>query len=110
MKRRDILVPWVAARRGFSGVDWAEQFVSDLEAFGMPGSDFVLLEPKGLESFKQKPASYSSIVFYIRTSLIHIGVHPKEAIAFSLHGFRQLYPTLSNQLGMPSLEQEAIGH
>ena len=31
-------------------------------------------------------------------------------ISLSAHGFRQLYPTLSNQLGMPVLEQEAIGH
>ena len=110
MKRRDILIPWVAARRGFSGTDWADAFITDLDNCGMPGSDFVLLEPKSLDSFGMKPASYSSIILYIRTSLIHIGVSPREAISFSVHGFRQLYPTLSNQLGMPVLEQEAIGH
>ena len=110
MKRRDILIPWVAARRGFSGTDWASAFTSDMEACGMPGDDFVLLEPCTMYTFERKPATYARVVLWIRTALIHVGLSSKEAISFTLHGFRQLYPTFSNQLALPALEQEAIGH
>ena len=110
MKRKDVLTPWVAARRGFSGTDWAESWLCLLAAFGMPGPDFVLLEPTGLESFAQKPASYSKVIIHMRVCLIRCGLSASEAIMFTLHGWRQLMPTMANQLGLPELEQEAIGH
>jgi len=110
MKRKDILTPWVAARRGFSGTDWAESWLCLLAAFGMPGPDFVLLEPTGLESFAQKPATYFKVIIYMRICIIRCGMSASEAVLFTLHGWRQLMPTMANQLGLPELEQEAIGH
>ena len=87
MKRKDVLTPWVAARRGFSGTDWAESWLCLLAAFGMPGPDFVLLEPTGLESFAQKPASYSKVIIHMRVCLIRCGLSASEAIMFTLHGW-----------------------
>ena len=110
MKKKDVLTPWVAARRGFSGLDWAKSFMDLLVLFGMPGTDFVLLSPVCADSFGTSPASYATALMFVRMSLIHIGLTPREALEFTMHGWRQLYPTMSNQLGLPEIEQVAIGH
>ena len=57
-----------------------------------------------------RPAAYATVVTYSRVVLMRIGLSAREALRFTLHGYRQVYPTLANQLGLESLEQEAIGH
>ena len=110
MKKKNVLTPWVAPRRGFSGHDWGKAFFFLLQQHKMPGPDFVLLEPRGLFEFRNRTASYASVVVNMRIALIHLGVSPKESLKYTLHGWRQLYPTMANQLALPELEQESIGH
>ena len=110
MKRKDILTPWVASRFGFSGLDWGAAFMDLLAQFGMPGGDFMLLEPTSPTSFGSRPASYTSALNYVHSTLIAMGLSPGEALSYTFHGFRQLLPTLASQMGLPELEQEAVGH
>ena len=110
MKRKDTLTPWVASRKGFGGRDWAGPWIKALRSCNMPGTDFVLFQPKSEDTFSVRPASYATVVTYSRVVLMRIGLSAKEALRFTLHGYRQVYPTLANQLGLESLEQEAIGH
>ena len=110
MKRKDTLTPWVASYKGFGGCNWAGPWMEALKSRNMPGPDFVLFQPKSEETFSTRPASYATVVTYSRVVLMRIGLDAKEALRFTLHGYRQVYPTLANQLGLDSLEQEAIGH
>ena len=112
MKRRSQLTPWVAARRGFSNVDWGGAWFTCLKKLGMPGPDYLLYEPVSCESVRMVPASYATIVNYMRMVLCStpVGLAINEAIEYSMHSWRHLYPTMSNQLGLSSDQQEAIGH
>ena len=51
----DPLTPFIDQR----GLDWGAAFMKCLQEFGMPGPDFVLFDPKSLDSF-------SGLVFMTR--------------------------------------------
>ena len=90
-----MLTPWVASRWGFTNSDWGGAFLSIMAEFKLPGSDFLILEPKTFSTFGSRLASYTTMVVYVRFTLIQVGLTPREAIDFTLHGFRQLYPTMA---------------
>ena len=91
MKRKDMLTPWVAARKGFSGTDWAKDFVNLLCIHNMPGEDFILRTPVNPHNFVEDPCSYASCILWMRTSLIYLGFSARDSLSFTLHGWRQLY-------------------
>ena len=112
MKRKSVLTPWIASRTGFSGEDWGEAWFNAMAALGMPGPDFLLFEPVSVVRVKMVPASYSAVINYMRIVLCRpcVGLSVQEALEFSLHSWRHLYPTMSTQLGLDPSQQEAIGH
>ena len=69
MKRKSELTPWVATRTGFSKNDWGGAWFEAMQQFGMPGPDFLLFEPQSVCSVKCIPASYSTMMNYMRIVL-----------------------------------------
>ena len=112
MKRRNTPVPWVASRVGFSGRDWAGPWFAALHKLSMPGPDFLIFEPKSIESVKTIPASYATVMNFMRMVLCRkcVGFTINEALQYSLHSWRHLYPTMGTQLGLADSLQEVIGH
>ena len=78
----------------------------------MPGPDFLIFEPKSIESVKTIPASYATVMNFMRMVLCRkcVGLTINEALQYSLHSWRHLYPTMGTQLGLADSLQEAIGH
>jgi hypothetical protein len=110
MKRKSVLTPWVASRFGFSGKDWGAAWYAALQSVNLPGPDFLLFEPASLTVLRPIPASYSTILNFMRIVLCFLGLTINQALEYSLHSWRHLYPTLSAQLGLDPAQQEAIGH
>ena len=91
-------------------MDWGGAWFKALKSVFLPSPDFLLLEPASLLKFRPFPASYSTIVNFMRIVLFRVGLSVIQALEFSLHSWRHLYPTLSSQLGLDPAQQEAIGH
>ena len=111
MKKKKVRQPWAALRIGLSGEDWAAEWIKCLESFGMPGTDFMLLAvSKDLTLFKDKVATYSDGINALRALLVLAGMPPDEAMGFTLHSWRHLFPTAARQLRLPEHEQVELGH
>ena len=111
MKKRNQLVPWVASRFGFTGLDWGAKWLTVLQAHDMPGIDFVLLAPEGWHSFLEVPCSYSRALNTMRLVLIRFtGMSIDIAVLMTLHSWRHWYATATRQLQLPDDQQTAVGH
>ena len=112
MKRKHVLTPWAAARGGFSGQDWGASFFKCLKLLDSPGPDFLLFEPISPHGVKRVPASYSKVQNYMRIVLCHklVGLSVGEALEYTLHSWRHVYPTLGTQLGLEDPQLTALGH
>ena len=99
MKKRSVQVPWAALRIGVSGRDWAVKWLEVLSYHGLPGKDFVILAPShDLKSFKDAVANFYHCQSMLRTLLLHSGFTAAEAMTFSCHSWRHLFPTAGRQL------------
>ena len=61
---------------------------------------------------KTIPASYATVMNFMRMVLCRkcVGLTINEALQYSLHSWRHLYPTMGTQLGLADSLQEALGH
>ena len=99
MKKRSVQVPWAALRIGVSGRDWAFKWLEVLSHHGSPGKDFVILVfSRDLKSFKDLVANFYHCQSKLRTLLLHSGFTTSDAMTFSCHSWRHLFPTAGRQL------------
>ena len=111
MKKKKVQQPWAALRIGLSGIDWAGEWVSCLEDNNMPGEDFVVLAvSRDLTKFTSRIGAYNDGVNTLRALLVLDGMEPRDALQFTLHSWRHLFPTAARQLRLPEHEQVEIGH
>ena len=111
MKKRSVQVPWAALRIGVSGRDWALKWLEILSHHGLPGNDFVILAPShDLKSFKDLVANFYHCQSMLRTLLLHSGFTASEAMTFSCHSWRHLFPTAGRQLRLSIETLNDMGH
>ena len=101
-KKKRFPLTWAALRRGFSGRDWAAPFLEALASANLPGEDFLVLRPAvNLQSFSAAPAKWADACRAVQAGLVLAGCKPEEAVSFSMHSFRHVYPTMARQLLVP---------
>ena len=111
MKRKKIQVPWAALRMGLNSEDWAGTWIDLLQSAEMPGQDFVVYATRrDFSSFTTRIGTYTDGVNAMRSLLILSGMTPENALCFTLHSWRHLFPTAARQLRLPEHEQVEIGH
>ena len=111
MKKRSVQVPWAALRIGVSGRDWALKWLEILSHHGLPGKDFVILAPShDLKSFKDLVANFYHCQSMLRTLLLHSGFTASEAMTFSCHSWRHLFPKAGRQLRLSDETLNDMGH
>jgi len=111
MKKRRHHVPWAALRQGVAGTDWGAHWLTQLTKAGLPGPDFLLKAPSlDLRSFKASVATYSDVSAVMRALLMLSGSDAAEALAFTPHSWRHIYPTMGRQLQVPDAQLEDVGH
>ena len=111
MKKRSVQVPWAALRIGVSGRDWAVKWLDVLSHHGLPGKDFVILAPShDLKSFKDLVANFYHCQSMLRTLLLHSGFTASEAMTFSCHSWRHLFPTAGRQPRLSNETLNDMGH
>ena len=111
MKKRSVQVPWAALRIGISGRDWAFKWLEVLTYHGLPGKDFVILAPShDLKSFKDAVAKFYHCQSMLRTLLLHSGFTASEAMTYSYHSWRHLFPTAGRQLQLSNATLNDMGH
>ena len=100
-KKKKRQIKWSAMRQGFESVDWAKNFLEALALCDLPGEDYLLLALRtDLMGFTKTPARWGDAERGIHAALIDVGLDVDEAISFSMHSFKHLYPTAARQLGM----------
>ena len=112
MKRMAVLNPWIASRMGFSHCDWDSAWSNTMQSVGMLRFDFLIFQFVCITVFKVIPASYAVVMNFMRVVLCRprVGMSVYEALQYTLHSWRHICPTLSNQIGPDPLNQEAIDH
>ena len=77
----------------------------------MPGPDFIVYATsRDFTSFTPRIGSYGDGVNAMRSLLIISGLSSEEALRFTLHSWRHLFPTAARQLRLPEHEQVEMGH
>ena len=111
MKKRSVQVPWASLRIGVSGRDWAFKWLEVLSHHGLLGKDFVILAPShDLKSFKDLVANFYHCQSMLRTLLLHSGFTASEAMTFSCHSWRHLFPKAGRQLRLSNETLNDMGH
>jgi hypothetical protein len=111
MKKKKVVQPWAALRKGFSGKDWADHFIRVLESCGLPGPDFLVVAPQSdFGGFTEKIATHPDALRAMRALLVLSGLDTASALEFTLHSWRHLYPTCAKQLQLADSMQTEIGH
>ena len=104
-------ITWAALRIGVSGRDWVLKWLEILSHHGLPGKDFVILAPShDLKSFKDLVANFYHSQSMLRTLLLHSGFTTSEAMTFSCHSWRHLFPTAGRQLRLSNETLNDMGH
>ena len=76
-----------------------------------PGSDFLVLRPSAnLRDFCAKPAKWADACRAVQAALILSGSAPADAVAFRMHSFRHVYPTMVRQLLIPDSIVAIMSH
>jgi len=111
MKKKKVQQPWAALRVGLTGIDWAGEWISCLEENDMPGEDFIVLAvSRDMTRFTPRIGTYGDGVNTLRALLVLDGMEARDAMQFTLHSWRHLFPTAARQLRLPEHEQVEIGH
>ena len=111
MKKRSVQVPWADLRIGVSGRDWAVKWLEVLSHHGLPGKDFVILAPShDLKSFKDLVANFYHCQSILRTLVLQSVFTASEAMTFSCHSWRHVFPTAGRQLRLSNETLNDMGH
>ena len=113
-KRRRRASPlWGVTRVGFSNQNWVVKWLEVLRAFNLPRTDFVILRPRlkfnGMTSAIATCDDASSALRSLLASPF-VGLSVEQALEFTVHSWRHLYPTAARQLGMADGVTADIGH
>ena len=109
-KRRSSHLLWGALRDGF-GCDWASAFVAALAEAVLPQGDFLVLRPTvDLKEFTNHPADWADANRALHALLVVAGVVAEEAVSYSMHSARHVYPTCAFQLLFPPPAVTLMGH
>ena len=113
MKNQPTPHPVAALRMGWSGREWAAEWLSVLSAANLPGSDFVMLAMSvDCAEFTNRIAGFQDAQMALRTllQLPPIGLQAMESLTYSEHSFRHLYVTAGRQLDLRSEHLNEMGH
>ena len=111
MKKKGTGIPWAALRRGFTGRDWAGAWLKQMAAYGLPGVDFLMAAPStDYSSFKDSIANFYHAQAALRALLVLDGMPEVEAMSYSCHSWRHLYPTAGKQMGLTDGAVGEMGH
>ena len=87
-----------------------DAWISCLSSEGLPGKDFVMRAPNANWSgFKDRIADFYDAQAALRALLVISGMELREAMTYSCHSFRHLYPTAGKQLDLNADNIEAMG-
>ena len=110
MKGKKVQVPWAALRQGFLGKDWGKAWLEEMTAFHFPGKDYMILAPSSdWEGFGERIADFYDAQSTLRALLVRTGMSVKEAMTYSCHSWRHLYPTAGKQLDLSPDEIDSMG-
>ena len=110
MKGKRVQVPWAALRRGFLGKDWGKAWLDEMATCSLPGKDFMILAPDSCwDGFSGRIADFYDAQSTMRALLVRHGMDIKEAMEFSCHSWRHLYPTAGRQLDLTPDEIDSMG-
>ena len=116
MKAKKSWTNWFADKTGFSGRQWAVEWLEALCDSGLPGPDFVLKAANNAgDEWTDRPAEYGDVRRMLHLMLImYMGVEAEVAVTFNPHGFRHVLVTAGQQLksyGVVKEEDlERLGH
>ena len=111
MKGKKVYTPWAALRQGFANVDWASSWWDALQEAGLPGKDFLVWAPAPLWSgFSERIAEWHDAQAVLRSLLVISGLPLADAMQYSCHSWRHLYPTAGRQLDLDAAQLETLGH
>jgi hypothetical protein len=100
MKNKKSWTRWYAPRIGFSGVDWASEWIEQLWSVGLPGDDFLLLGVNSAgDVWSDVPATYGDVRRMLHLVLMsQFNLRAVDAVEFNPHGFRHVLITAAHQL------------
>ena len=104
-------VLWAALRVGISARDWGAEWLAVLAEVDLPAKDFILKAPTpDLRGLTERIASYDNVACVMRAILMMTGMSAGEAVRYTPHSWRHLYPTLGRQLNLPESQLNEVGH
>ena len=110
MKGKHVKTPWAALRRGFLNKDWGSSWLAELAKNELPGKDFVLRAPNSTwTGFQGRIADFHDAQAALRALLVLTGLSLQEAMSFSCHSWRHLYPTAGKQLDLSPDSIDSMG-
>ena len=108
LKGKKVWTKWVASRMGFTGTDWAPEWMSELEKCGLPGPDYIVRAPNvGLTAWLRRPAEYRDFArAYHLLLMIYGGESPSSVVEYTPHGCRHVQVTAGAQLAAQGIISE----
>ena len=116
MKTKKHWTKWFAHKTGFSGREWATQWLAELAENALPGPDFVIKAPNfSGDARLERPADYGDVRRMLHMMLMfYMDVKAEDAVTYNPHGFRHVLVTAGQQLkayGIVSEEDlDRLGH
>ncbi len=100
MKAKKVWSRWYACRTGFSGKEWARQWLLELKSCDLPGSDFLVWAPNStLDAWLERPAEYADLRRALHFMLIvYKGYPASTAATYNPHSFKHVLVTAAQQL------------
>jgi hypothetical protein len=110
-KRKEFPLVWAALRMGFGLGEWVSPFVAALSEAGLPRDDFLVLRPTvDLQGFTDQPATWADANRCLHALLVLVGMEAEQAVRFTMHSCRHVYPTCAFQLLFPPAAVTLMGH
>jgi hypothetical protein len=108
LKGKKVWTKWVAARMGFTGKEWAPDWMSELAKCGLPGPDYIVRAPNiGLTAWLKRPAEYRDFArAYHLLLMVYGGESPSSVVEYTPHGCRHVQVTAGAQLAAQGIISE----
>ena len=108
LKGKKVWTKRVASRRGFTGTDWAPEWMSELEKCGLPGPDYIVRAPNvDLTAWLRRPAEYRDFArAYHLLLMVYGGESPSSVVEYTPHGCRHVQVTAGAQLAAQGIISE----
>lgn len=109
MKSKLSWTRWYAPLVGYSGHDWATEWIRELAVNGLPETDYLLFGVNTAgDKWMQRPASYADARRMLHLLLMaHGGLSAEQAVKYNPHGFRHVMITSAQQLKQFGVVQDA---